>query len=199
VNELLKGVNIYLIGMMGVGKTTIGQVLAPQLDYQFFDTDAVIEQVAGQSIAEIFATQGEAEFRQLETAVLGQLAGHTRKVIATGGGIVLRPENWQFLRYGIVVWLDAARELMQQRLQADTTRPLLQTDDLPTRLETLITQRQALYQQADLHITVAATESPAQICNRLVAALAQACQKKLAMDAQIQEMNSKMPYQVEEF
>jgi shikimate kinase len=198
-SQLLKGLNVYLIGMMGAGKTTIGQVLATRLGYQFFDTDAVVEQVAGQAIGQIFAAAGEASFRQWETAVLGQLAGYTRKVIATGGGIVLRSDNWQFLRYGLVIWLDAAPELIVQRLQADTTRPLLQGEDLRTRLDDLLAQRQALYRQADLTITITATATPEQICDRMVSAIAEACQKKLVTDAQIQELNSKMPYQVEEF
>jgi shikimate kinase len=196
-SKLLKGLNVYLIGMMGAGKTTIGQVLATQLGYQFFDTDAVVEQVAGQPIAQIFADPGESHFRDLETAVLGQLAGHTSKVIATGGGIVLKPNNWQFLRYGIVVWLDVPLALIQQRLQADTTRPLLQADGA-TRLATLMSQRQALYRQADLTIATTAADVPQSISDRIVSAIAEECQKKLAANAQIQALNSKMPYQVQE-
>ena len=197
-SDLLKGLNIYLIGMMGVGKTTIGQVLASQLGYQFFDTDVVVEQSAGQTIAQIFSAVGEAQFRQWETAALGQLASHTRKVIATGGGIVLQPHNWQHLRYGLVVWLNAPLDLLQQRLQADTTRPLLQGEDLALRLERLMAQRQALYRQADVHVPIAAAETPEQIGERVLAAIAQKCQEKLAMNAQIQELNSKMPYQITE-
>ena len=71
--DLLRGVNLYLVGMMGVGKTTVGRILARELKYRFFDTDSVIAQVANQSIADIFATVGEEEFRELETKVLGQL------------------------------------------------------------------------------------------------------------------------------
>ncbi len=196
-SALLKGLNVYLIGMMGVGKTTIGQVLATQLGYQFFDTDAVVEQVAGKAIGQIFADEGEASFRQLETAVLGQLAGYTRKVIATGGGIVLRSDNWQFLQYGLVIWLDAAPELILHRLQTDTTRPLLQGEDLGARIHDLITQRQELYRQADLTITIADPETPEQISDRILSAITEECEKKLAIDAQIQELNSKMPYQIE--
>jgi shikimate kinase len=198
VNHLLKGVNIYLIGMMGAGKTTIGQLLASQLDYQFFDTDAVIEQVAQQPITQIFAEQGEAEFRQTESAVLGQLSGYARKVIATGGGIVLRPENWQFLRYGIIVWLDPSLAQLEQRLQADTTRPILQGGDLRYKLDRLMADRQALYAQADLQISIADHETPEAITDRVMSAIAHECQKKLETDAQIQALNSKMPYQIQE-
>ena len=198
-SALLKGLNVYLIGMMGVGKTTIGPLLATQLGYQFFDTDAVVEQVSGQAIGQIFAESGEASFRELETAVLGQLASYTRKVIATGGGIVLRSDNWQFLRYGLVIWLDAAPALILQRLQSDTTRPLLQDADLPARIDQLLNQRQQLYSHADVRIAIAATDTPAQLSDRILSAITKECQKKLASDAQIQELNSKMPYQIKEF
>ena len=86
MKEQLQGVNLFLIGMMGSGKSTVGQLLAEQLRYRFFDSDVLIERVAGEPVTEIFAHQGEATFRELESQVLGQLAAQTRSVIATGGG-----------------------------------------------------------------------------------------------------------------
>jgi len=168
VSELLQGLNIYLIGMMGAGKTTVGQILAQQLGYQFFDTDVVIEQLTGQSITDLFAEMGEAGFRELETKVLAELAAYTRLAIATGGGIVTRRENWGYLRQGLIVWLDVPLAQLQTRLQADTTRPLLQQGDVMMRLQTLFEQRRSLYAQADLRIEPGAGESPEQIATRVV-------------------------------
>jgi shikimate kinase len=168
VKDLLKGSNIYLIGMMGTGKTTTGQVLAANLEYQFFDTDAVIEQAAGEPITTLFAEQGESAFRDLETQVLAQLSAYKQLVVATGGGIVLRRENWSYLRHGIVVWLDAPVSVLQQRLEADTTRPLLATTDLPTRLATLMTQRRSLYAQADVQVALDGDSSPSQLATQIL-------------------------------
>lgn len=168
MRELLQGLNLYLIGMMGSGKTTVGQVLAPQLGYQFFDTDAVIEQVAGRTIPHLFAEVGEAGFRDLESQVLSELCAYTRLVVATGGGIVTRRENWGQLRHGVIVWLDVPVTQLHDRLQADTSRPLLQSGDRWTQLETLLAQRRSLYAQADVQIEVQREETPAQLADRIL-------------------------------
>jgi len=168
VNDLLRGLNLYLIGMMGSGKTTVGQALAQQLGYQFFDTDAVVEQVTGQTIAQIFAELGEAGFRDLESRVLSELSAYTRLAIATGGGVVTRRENWGYLRHGVIVWLDVPLEQLQARLQTDTTRPLLQGKDGLTQLQTLLDQRRSLYAQADVQVQVQPNEPPAQLASRIL-------------------------------
>lgn len=168
MSDLLRGLNLYLIGMMGTGKTTVGQLVAQQLGYQFFDTDAVIEQLAGKSVSTLFAELGESGFRDLESRVLSELCAYTRLAIATGGGIVLRRENWSYLRHGVIVWLDVPIEVLTQRLQADTTRPLLQEGDLATRLRSLMEQRQSLYAQADVHVDYQANETPEQLVHRLL-------------------------------
>ena len=103
VNNLLKGTSVFLIGMMGVGKTTVGNLLATELGYRFFDTDDLIEKVAGKTIKEIFADDGEESFRELEGLVLSDLSAYTKLVVATGGGIVLRQMNWSYLRHGLVI------------------------------------------------------------------------------------------------
>ena len=196
---MLKGVNLYLIGMMGAGKTTIGHLLSQHLDYRFFDTDAVIEQAAKQPINQIFADSGEATFRQLETQVLAQLSPYTRLVIATGGGIVLSRENWSHLRHGVVVWLDVPIEQLHDRLRHDTSRPILhaQNTNLKETLQTLSDQRQSLYRQADLQITVMADESPTQVATRVVEAIAQKCQEKSQINERLRLMNQDTPYQIE--
>jgi shikimate kinase len=165
----LQGTNLYLIGMMGAGKSRTGAALAQALGYQFFDTDAVLETAAGQTIPNIFKQYGEAAFRQLETEVLAQLSAYQRLVIATGGGIVTQRQNWSYLHHGIVVWLDVPLKTLQQRLAGESGRPLLNTPDWPTTLATLLTQRQPLYAQADVRVVVEADEDVETIAARTLA------------------------------
>ncbi|HIK20503.1 MAG TPA: shikimate kinase [Synechococcus sp. M44_DOE_062] len=166
--ERLRGVNVYLIGMMGSGKSTVGAELAAQLRFQFFDTDGLVEQVEGSSIPQIFAEHGEAYFRDLETQVLAQLSGYTRLVIATGGGIVLRPKNWSYLHHGLTVWLDVAPELIWQRLKrAPGQRPLLQTPDPQAALYKLMQEREPFYAQADVRVPIQSETSPPQLVEQI--------------------------------
>lgn len=153
---------------MGAGKTSVGNLLARQLGYRFFDTDALIEQLAGKTINEIFADEGEDEFRQMEAKVLSELSAYTRLTIATGGGIVLRRLNWSYLRHGLIVWLDAPIEVLINRLQNDTTRPLLQNPNPAQALQKLLDQRRSLYAEADLHIRISADDTPEQITSRII-------------------------------
>ena len=169
--NILKGVNLYLIGMMGVGKTTVGKLIAEEIGYRFIDTDEVIVKAAGKSINEIFAENGEAEFRQLESDVLAQVCAYTKLIVATGGGIVMQQQNWSYLHHGLIIWLDAPVEIILQRLAEDHTRPLLQDADMENKLRSLIEQRQPMYSQADLHITINATETPAEIATRILATI----------------------------
>ncbi len=168
MNDFLKGANLYLIGMMGAGKTTVGKRLAQELGYRFFDTDSVIEQVSQQSVADLFAIEGEPGFRSLETQVLAELSAYTRLAIATGGGIVLEQQNWSYLRHGIVVWLDVPLPELHRRLQGDQQRPLLQTPDLSLRLQTLMDQRRSLYTQADVQVPHIPNEPLNQLTARVI-------------------------------
>lgn len=171
LSDDLKGLSLYLIGMMGSGKTTVGRMLAEQLQYHFFDTDALIEQTTQQSISEIFATSGEANFRTLESQVLSELSAYKRLVIATGGGIVLQQMNWSYLRHGLIIWLDVPIDQLFDRLAEDTTRPLLQDPDPKQKLQTILEQRQSLYAQADLRIPVSIGESPEQVITHILSAI----------------------------
>jgi shikimate kinase len=165
----LQGANIYLIGMMGAGKSTVGHLLAQQLPrYHFFDTDAVITQATGSSIPEIFADSGEAGFRQIETQTLGQLSAHTRLVVATGGGIVTQQMNWSYLHHGIVVWLDASSQTLWERLKEDQSRPLLQDSNPQQKLEDLLQQRQHLYAQADLRVLIEPQISIEEVAHQII-------------------------------
>lgn len=171
MSNLLRGVNLYLIGMMGVGKTTVGRLLAQELGYGFIDTDDVIVKAAGKSINDIFTDEGETGFRQLESDVLAQVCAYTKLTIATGGGIVLRQENWSYLHHGLIVWLDCSVETIFNRLLEDTTRPLLQDSNPESKLRSLLEQRQPLYSQADLHITITQEQTPEQIVASILAAI----------------------------
>ncbi|MFO0103660.1 MAG: shikimate kinase [Cyanobium sp.] len=169
--QRLQGLNLYLVGMMGAGKSAVGRPLADALGYRFVDADTVLEGAAGRTIPEIFASEGEAQFRQLETAVLGEISGWHSLVVATGGGVVTRPENWGHMRQGVVVWLDAPAEQLLARLGSDPTpRPLLQADDPGSRLRQLLTERQPLYAQADLHVCQR-QEQPPQVAQLVLEAL----------------------------
>ena len=155
LKERLSGRSIYLIGMMGSGKTSTGRPLAKRLGYGFVDADAVIEQVAGCTIPEIFERDGEDGFRSIESQVLNAISQRHSLVVATGGGVVTKPENWGQLHSGIVVWLDVDQAKLIERLRNDSTqRPLLQQPDPEAALENLLQQRRPLYGEADLTVVI---------------------------------------------
>ena len=155
LKQRLGGRSLYLVGMMGSGKTSTGRPLAERLGYGFVDADAVIEQAAGCSIPEIFERDGEAGFRALESQVLTAISQRHSLVVATGGGVVTQQENWGLLHSGVVIWLDVVPEQLMQRLKADSTvRPLLQTDDPDAALNALLNQRRPLYAEADLTVVI---------------------------------------------
>lgn len=162
MSDILQGLNIYLIGMMGSGKTTVGREIARQLNYRFFDTDRTIEAIATKPIAEIFKQEGEPYFRKLETKVLAELSVYTRSVVSTGGGIIQEQMNWSYLQQGLVVWLDVELEILKKRLAHDETRPLAD------KLESLLKTRLPLYKQADLAISIKADKSPIQISAQII-------------------------------
>tara|TARA_B100000900_G_scaffold369415_1_gene347245 strand:- start:276 stop:851 length:576 start_codon:yes stop_codon:yes gene_type:complete len=155
LKQRLGGRSVYLIGMMGSGKTSTGRPLAERLGYGFVDADAVIEQAAGCSIAEMFQRDGEPEFRALEKQVLNSISQRHSLVVATGGGVVTQRENWGLLHSGIVIWLDVVQEQLLKRLQTDkTVRPLLQTADPEAALNELLAERKGLYAEADLTVVI---------------------------------------------
>ena len=159
LKQRLGGRNLYLVGMMASGKSSTGRPLAEQLSYGFVDTDAVIEQLAGQPIPKIFNEEGEEGFRAMESQVLNAIGQRHSLVVATGGGMVSRPENWGVLHQGIVIWLNPGREELLRRLHADSgNRPLLQTEDPEAAFDSLFAQRLPLYAEADLHVEVGAEE-----------------------------------------
>ena len=155
LKQRLGGRSLYLVGMMGSGKTSTGRPLAERLGYGFVDADAVIEQAAGCSIPEIFDRDGESGFRGLESQVLSAISQRHSLVVATGGGVVTQPENWGVLHSGIVIWLDVVHDQLLQRLKADrTVRPLLKTADPEAVLDQLLNERRPLYGEADLTVVI---------------------------------------------
>ncbi len=138
--------NLVLVGFMATGKSTVGRRLAKRLELRFLDLDTRIEARAGKPIARIFAEDGEPAFRALERQAAIEAGVPNGLVIATGGGIVLNPDNLRDLaRGGLVVCLSATLETIMRRTAGDTTRPLLQHPDRRARVEQLLQQRAALY------------------------------------------------------
>ena len=168
LRQRLGGRSLYLIGMMGSGKTSTGRPLAEQLGYGFVDADAVIEQAAGCTIPEIFERDGEEGFRSLESQVLSAICQRHSLVVSTGGGVVTKPTNWGLLHSGIVIWLDVMRDQLLTRLKADATeRPLLQTADPEAALDALLAERKPLYAEADLTVVID-QEDPAAVADGIL-------------------------------
>ena len=155
LKEKLGGRNIFLIGMMGSGKSQTGPVLAKMINYAFVDTDDVIEKVSKQSISSIFEKDGEKVFRDVEKKVLKEISQHHSLVIATGGGLVTLPENWGILHQGIVIWLDLDLKRSIKRLESDKKRrPLLLGDNLAENFSQIYESRKPIYLESDLRIEV---------------------------------------------
>lgn len=167
----LGGSNLYFIGMMGCGKSAVGDRVARRMGtYNFLDTDEIIEKATGMTIPEIFDAEGEEGFRTVESQVLDSVHPYVRCVISTGGGIVTRMENWSKLQTGIVVWLDVEPEVIMKRIEG-TDRPLLQTDDPLAKLTELMTERHDKYNQADVRIEVTAEMDEKDVADTVIRTL----------------------------
>ena len=187
--EDIGGTAIYLVGMMGSGKSTVGRLLAETLQYRFFDTDDVIEKSLGATVSQIFEENGEEVFRDIETKVLQELSQYARSVISTGGGAVLSRENWGNMRHGIVVWLSGKPETLASRIQGKEkdSRPLISgegsDDALVSRLEGMLEDRTKFYEEADLVVDLEDAEtgevlSPERMSGEILEKLAVAVQEK---------------------
>jgi shikimate kinase len=144
---------IVLVGLMGVGKTTVGRRLAAALDLPFRDSDEEVQRAAGRTVAEIFAERGEAEFRDGERRVIARLLDEPPHVLATGGGAFMNPETRRLVKEKAVsVWLRADIDVMLRRVSRKNDRPLLQGPDPHGVLEALAAQRYPVYAEADIEI-----------------------------------------------
>lgn len=149
----MKMPNLVLIGFMGTGKTTVGKKLAKALGMRFIDTDHEIERVTGMTVNQIFRKYGEVRFRSEEKAAVRRITREGNHVIATGGGVILDPENVCMLKQsGVVICLSASPEVIYRRLSRKRNRPLLRTENPMEAIISLLEQRQPLYRCADFTI-----------------------------------------------
>jgi shikimate kinase len=143
--------NIVLCGFMGTGKSSVGRLVAEALHFAFLDTDTVIEARAGKTISQIFDEQGEAAFRELEKRIVKELELRDRTVIATGGGLVVDPENLASLKsHALVVCLWASPATIWSRVKNQSHRPLLNEADPLGKIKSLLAERAPWYKQADV-------------------------------------------------
>ncbi len=164
--------SVFLVGLMGAGKTTVGRLLAKRLKALFVDTDHEIASVTGVSIPTIFEIEGEVGFRRRETEAIERLSRNEDIVLATGGGAVLDPVNRQILKSrGKVIYLAATPETLFERTRRDSGRPLLQVEDRLARLRELYQQRDPLYREvAHIIVEVGRTSAP-QVVRQIQEAL----------------------------
>lgn len=165
--------NVVLIGFMGTGKTSTGRLLAGRLGRPFIDIDRKIEQEEGLAISEIFTRRGEAYFRAKEKDTIARVARKRRAIIATGGGVVLDPDNMERLRAsGVIICLTASVAVILERTGRRTTRPLLARPDREEIVARLMAEREPLYAAADFTVDTSGL-SPRLVTEKIIAYLRQ--------------------------
>jgi len=156
------GQNIFFVGPMGSGKTTIGRLVAKELGLEFHDCDQDLEHITGASVNLIFDIEGEAGFRERETQLLKDISEMKGVLVATGGGVVTRAENRKLLsRNGLVVWLKTEIHQQISRLSQDKSRPLLQSPDREETLQKLALERDPLYREVCDLVFISPNRNPA--------------------------------------
>src|SRR5688572_14044342 len=167
------GGNVFLVGLMGAGKTSVGRLLARRLGKTFYDCDHEIERCTGVRVPVIFEIEGEAGFRARERRMLAELAHRENVVLATGGGAVLAPENRALLKaHGTVVYLCASPADLYQRTKHDRNRPLLQTENPLQKLTDLYHERDPLYREIASLVVDTGNQSLSSLAHRLEQRLA---------------------------
>ena len=169
--KFIRDGNIYLLGFMGSGKSTIGPLLAKKLNLAFFDTDEFIENKTAKSISQIFIEEGENSFREQERWCIDLASQMTQFVIAVGGGAILSSDNWiKIYNSGITIYLKCPFKVIWDRIKNCDTRPLLSmnVNDRYRQVKDLLTSRAPFYERADVLFDCMDGESPASVVNRLV-------------------------------
>ncbi len=163
---------VVLIGMMGAGKTAVGNALARMLGVDFVDSDDEIERAANMTVSDIFQRDGETFFRAREAEVLARLLAQPPCVLSTGGGAFLAPGNREIIaRKGVAVWLKADLDLLWQRVRHKTTRPLLRTPDPRATLAGLLTAREPIYSLAEITVEARPHYSVDEMAGKVIEAL----------------------------
>ena len=164
--------SITIVGLMGAGKSVIGRKVASKLKIPFVDADAEIEKAAKMTVADIFASYGEPEFRRLEKSVIKRVLESGPQILATGGGAYMDDETRAIIgQNGICLWLSADIDLLMQRVSKKTTRPLLRNPDPRGVMEGLINERYPVYALADLEVA-SQDVSKDEMTNNVISALA---------------------------
>lgn len=173
-SDALQSASVFLVGLMGTGKTTVGKKLAESLGYGYFDTDQLIEQITKQKVHEIFEEEGEEAFRETESAILAEVASYKRVVVSTGGGIVTVRNNWMHLHNGVTVCLQGDHRTLARRVHKDGVgaRPLLkeclseedeeaQITKIEEKIQSLWQDRGKMYAECDIAVSVNGDEGDA--------------------------------------